>query len=122
MAFLAQQMAKAPLAKLMRIGWRSVGHVLARVVADKLDRARLDGLVMLGVDEVSHGADHRFLTCVADHQTGGVVWATPGRNAQTLQGFFNGLTDEQKATRLSEYRCCLPALRHFRYGTRVRWL
>jgi transposase len=97
-AFLAQQMAKTPLTKLMRIGWRSVGKILARVVADKLDRGRLDGLVMLGVDEVSHGAGHRFLTCVADHASGAVVWAAPGRNAQTLQGFFNELTDEQKAS------------------------
>ena len=30
--------------------------------------------------------------------------------------------DERNATRLSEYRCCLPALRHFLDGTRVRWL
>jgi len=95
-AFLAQQMAKTPLAGLMRIGWRSVGKILARVVADKLDRGRLDGLVMIGVDEVSHGAGHRFLTCVADHRSGGVVWAAPGRNAQTLQGFFDELTGEQK--------------------------
>ncbi len=97
-AFLAQQMAKTPLAKLMRIGWRSVGKILARVVADKLDRSRLDGLVMIGVDEVSHGAGHKFLTCVADHTGGGVVWAAPGRNAATLQGFFNELSDEQKAS------------------------
>ena len=97
-AFLAQQMAKTPITRLMRIGWRSVGKILARVVADKLDGARLDGLVMLGCDEVSHGAGHRFLTCVADHHTGGVVWAAPGRNAQTLQGFFDQLSDEQKAS------------------------
>jgi transposase len=93
-AFLAQQMAKTPLTKLLRIGWRSVGAILARVVADKLDRHRLDALVMIGVDEVSYGADRRLLTCVADHDSGGVVWAAPGRNAQTLQGFF----DEQKAS------------------------
>ncbi|MEO8898584.1 MAG: ISL3 family transposase [Candidatus Dormibacter sp.] len=97
-AFLAQQMAKTPLTKLMRIGWRSVGSVLARVVADKLDRTRLDGLVMIGVDEVSHGAGHKFLTCVADHASGGVVWAAPGRNAATLQGFFDELSDAQKAS------------------------
>jgi transposase len=29
---------------------------------------------------------------------GGVVWAAPGRNAQTLQAFFNELTAEQKAS------------------------
>jgi transposase len=97
-AFLAQQMAKTPLVRLMRIGWRSVGNILARVVADKLDRGRLDGLVMIGCDEVSYGADRRFLTCVADHASGGVVWAAPGRNAATLRGFFDELTDEQKAS------------------------
>jgi transposase len=97
-AFLAQQMAKTPITKLMRIGWRSVGTVLVRVVADKLDRGRLDGLVMIGVDEVSYASEHRFLTCVADHASGGVVWAAPGRNAKTLHGFFNELSSEQKAS------------------------
>jgi transposase len=97
-AFLAQQMAKTPITKLMRIGWRSVGKILARVVADKLDRDRLDGLVMIGCDEVSYASEHRFLTCVANHETGGVVWAAPGRNAATLQEFFAELTDEQKAS------------------------
>jgi transposase len=53
---------------------------------------------MLGVDEVSYASEHRFLTCVADHVAGGVVWAAPGRNAQALQGFFAELTDEQKAS------------------------
>jgi transposase len=27
-----------------------------------------------------------------------VVWAAPGRNAQTLQGFFDELTDQQKSS------------------------
>jgi transposase len=35
---------------------------------------------------------------VADHQTGGIVWAAPGRNASSLQAFFDALTDEQKAS------------------------
>jgi transposase len=53
---------------------------------------------MLGVDEISHGADHRFLTCVADHATGAIVGAAAGRNASTLRAFFDALTDEQKAS------------------------
>jgi transposase len=71
---------------------------LARVVAEKLPAGRLDGLELIGVDEVSYGADHKFLTCVANHETGGIVWATEGRNAASLQAFFDGLTDEQKAS------------------------
>ncbi|MCA1679281.1 MAG: ISL3 family transposase, partial [Actinobacteria bacterium] len=97
-AWLAQQMAKTPITKLLRIGWESVGKIIERVVADKLDEGRLDGLVWLGVDEISYQADHRFLTCVADHHSGGVVWAAPGRNAQTLQAFFDQLSTEQKSS------------------------
>ena len=67
----------------------TVGNILQRVVAEKLPAGGLDGLELIGVDEVSYGADHRFLTCVANHGTGGIVWATEGRNAASLQAFFN---------------------------------
>ena len=52
-AFLAQQMAKTPIARLLRIAWDSVGDIVARVVADHLGEARFHGLVMIGVDEIS---------------------------------------------------------------------
>lgn len=97
-AWLAQQISKTQITRLLRIGWASVGTIVARVVAEHLDGDRLDGLELLGVDEISHGADHRFLTCVADHATDAIVWAAPGRNAATLQAFFDALSDEQKAS------------------------
>ncbi len=97
-AWLAQQMSKTQITRLLRIAWPSVGKIAERVVADHLDEGRLDGLVRLGVDEISYGADHRFLTCVADHEGGGVVWAAPGRNAATLQGFFDRLTERQRSS------------------------
>ena len=97
-AWLAQQMSQTQVTRLMRIGWETVGKIVTRVVAEKLPGGRLDGLELIGVDEVSYGADHKFLTCVADHEKGSIVWATEGRNAASLQAFFDGLTVEQKAS------------------------
>jgi transposase len=97
-AWLAQQMSQTQVTRLMRIGWQTVGSILARVVAEKLPAGRLDGLELIGVDEVSYGAEHTFLTCVANHDSGGIVWATEGRNANSLQAFFDQLTDEQTAS------------------------
>ena len=97
-AWLAQQMSQTQVTRLMRIAWETVGNILERVVADTLDLGRLDGLQFIGVDEVGYGADHKFLTCVADHERGRIVWAAEGRNAASLQAFFDGLTDEQKAS------------------------
>ena len=49
-AWLAQQMAKAPITRLLRVGWDTVGNIVERVVADRLDHRRLDGLVAVGVE------------------------------------------------------------------------
>jgi transposase len=87
-AFLAQQMAKTPIRRLMRIAWDSVGDIVTRVVTDHLTEARFYGLVLIGVDEISYRRGQRYLTCVADHNSGRVVWAKPGRDAKTLQAFF----------------------------------
>ena len=97
-AWLAQQMSQTQACRLLRIGWATVGRIAARAVAELLDPGRLDGLELIGVDEISYAADHRFLTCVADHATGGIVWATEGRNAASLHAFFDGLTSEQKTS------------------------
>lgn len=98
-AFLAQQMAKTPISVLLRIGWDTVGAIVARVVADRLDDERLAGLVMIGVDEISYRRGQRYLTQVCDHTTGAIVWARPGRNAQTLQAFFTELGDRGASIR-----------------------
>jgi len=98
-AWLAQQMAKTPIAGLLRVGWDSVGRIVARVVGDHLDERRLAGLVAIGVDEISYRRGQRYLTSVADHQTGAIVWCSPGRNAATLQAFFDELGDRRHSIR-----------------------
>ena len=96
-AWLAQQMAKTPIAALLRVGWDTVGQIVERVVADHLDHRRLEGLIAIGVDEISYRRGQRYLTSVADHASGSIVWCAPGRNARTLQAFFD-LLGERKHT------------------------
>ncbi len=98
-AWLAQQMAFSPITRLLRVGWRTVGRIVERVVADHLDERRLEGLVAIGVDEISYRRHHRYLTSVADHRTGAIVWCSPGRNSATLQAFFDELGDRRESIR-----------------------
>jgi transposase len=98
-AWLAQQMAFAPIARLLRVGWHTIGPIVERVVADHLDQRRLEGLVWIGVDEISYRRHHRYLTSVADHATGAIVWCSPGRNSATLQRFFDELGDRKDSIR-----------------------
>jgi transposase len=98
-AWLAQQMAKTPIAGLLRIAWDTVGRIVARVSADHLDERRLDGLVCIGVDEISYRRGQRYLTSVADHRTGAIVWCRAGRNSATLAEFFVQLGDRKDSIR-----------------------
>jgi transposase len=87
-AVLATKTDKTTIARLLRIDWDTVGRICQRVVADELDPARLDGLVHIGVDEVSWKKHHHYLTLVTDHVSGRIVWGAPGRDAATLDTFF----------------------------------
>ncbi len=98
-AFLAQQMAKTPVSRLLRIAWETVGAIVERVVADRLDESRLEGLVAIACDEISYRKGQRYLTCVADHARGAIIWAKPGRNAATLQAFFDELGERKASIR-----------------------
>jgi transposase len=98
-AWLAQQMARTPICGLLRIGWDTVGRIIARVVADRLDEHRLEGLVCIGVDEISYRRHHRYLTSVADHRSGAIVWCRAGRNSATLAEFFAELGPRKHSIR-----------------------
>lgn len=89
-AWLAVQCSKSAVVELMRIAWRSVGAIVARVSADVDARVdRLAGLRRIGIDEISYKRGHRYLTVVVDHDSGRLVWAAAGRDTATLQGFFD---------------------------------
>jgi len=98
-AWLAQQMAKTPIAGMLRIAWDTVGRIVERVIADHLDEQRLSALVAIGVDEISYRRHHRYLTSVVDHRAGAIVWCAAGRNAGTLQRFFDELGDRRHTIR-----------------------
>ncbi|MHB8339599.1 MAG: ISL3 family transposase [Mycobacteriales bacterium] len=89
--YLATQTDKTAIARMCRVDWDSVGRIISRVVGEKLDPARLERLFIIGVDEVSWRKHHKYLTLVTDHATGKVVWGAEGRDAATLDGFFDAL-------------------------------
>jgi transposase len=95
-AWLAQRVDKTTVARLLRVAWETVAAIVVRVVAERLDPARLERLYRIGVDEVSYRKGHRYLTVVADHdQAGAVVWAAEGKDAATLEAFYGELGPER---------------------------
>jgi transposase len=94
-AWLAQQMARTAVCKLMGIDWRTVGAILERVVKDRLDPERLNDLYVIGVDEISFRRHHQYVTVGVDHLKKRVVWVGEGKGADTLNRFFAELGPER---------------------------
>ena len=79
-AWLATQTSKSAVTQLMRIAWRTVGAIVTRVWDDKVKlHDPFADLTRIGVDEISYKRGHKYLTVIVDHDSGRLVWATPGR-------------------------------------------
>jgi transposase len=97
-AWLAAACSKTTITQLMRISWRTVGHIIARVTAEQLAGVDpLAGLTRIGIDEISYKRGHKYLIVVVDHDTGKLVWAAPGRDTATMNAFFDQLGPERAA-------------------------
>jgi transposase len=95
--YLAQRCDKTTVSDMMRVAWDTVGTIIQRVVARRQRPDLLDGLTHIGVDELSYRRHHEYITVVVDHRRGHVVWAQPGKNADTLKAFFDELGTERCA-------------------------
>ena len=95
--YVAQRCDKTTVGAMMRVAWETVGAIIQRVVARHRDRDLLDGLTHIGVDELSYRRHHEYITVVVDHTRGHVIWAKPGKNADTLKAFFAELGTERCA-------------------------
>lgn len=96
LAFLAQRMDKTTVTRMMRVAWESVGRVAARVVERLRIRDPLDGLKHIAIDELSYKRHHYYVTIVLNER-GDVVWAAPGKSAETLHAFFAALGETRTA-------------------------
>lgn len=95
-SWLAARMSKTAVAAFMGTAWRTVDAIVKRRVDEHLDTDRLDKLYRIGVDEIAYKKGRKFLTVVADHDTGRLVWAGEGRSQAVLGEFFDLLDPQHR--------------------------
>jgi transposase len=93
-AWLATRTDKSTIRRMLRIDWDTVGRIIKRVCADELDPGRLNDLFDIGIDEVSWKRQHNYLTLVADHRRGKIVWGCERAGEKAADSFFAELDPE----------------------------
>ena len=95
-AWLAAACPETTITQLMRISWRTVGTIIARVAGEAAAATdRFAGLRRIGIDEISCKRGHKYLVIVVDHDTRLLIWAAPGREASTVHAFSGQLGAER---------------------------
>jgi len=96
-AWLASKTDKTATCRLVRIDWRTIGRIIERVAGELIDSDRLGDLFEISVDEVAWRKGHRYLTLIADHLRGCVVWGCEGKGRAAADEFFAELDPEVAA-------------------------
>lgn len=97
-SFYAQQSSQTVVSRVMKISWPTVGNIIRRTVARRFTPLRVRKLYRIGVDEISYRKRHKYLTIVADHDTGQVVYAGNGKSGEALDPFLDTLGDDGRST------------------------
>ena len=78
--------------------WGQVARIQSRSVRRGLQRRQLENLSEIGVDETSFQKRHEYVTAVYDFPGNRVVYVADDRKRSSLDGFFEGLRPEQRAS------------------------
>jgi transposase len=92
---LAQQMPFAAVARTVGESWHRVHAICSRYVELAAAAADLSETTALAIDETSYRRGHNYLTIAADADERKVVFATEGRDAETIERLAEHLTEHQ---------------------------
>lgn len=116
-AELARHLRWQETARHFRLDWKSVAHIVRRVVTYGLARCRRRPLHVLGIDEVSRRKGHHYLTVAYDLERRVLLWVGEDRTEETLTRFFTELGRRRSATIrvvcLDMWQAYLKAVRNY---------
>jgi len=89
---LSHCMTTKDIAGLMHMHWNTIWQIISGHLTKYIPSTRdLRKLKWIGIDEISYGKNHRYLTLVVDHVTGRIVHVARNRNEDSLYRFFKRL-------------------------------
>jgi transposase len=88
---LSKDMTIQALAKHLCVSWDVIKDIQKRCLGRHFPPPKLNGLRVIGIDEIYLGKRHRFQTVVLDLVSGAVVFVGQGKGAAALEPFWKKL-------------------------------
>jgi transposase len=81
----------------LALSWDEIHGIMERAVTRGLERRTSETVAKLGVDEKAFRKGHQYFTLVNDLERGRVLYVAEDRTRTSLDGFWETLTNEQRA-------------------------
>jgi len=94
---LCKTMTVSDVARHFGLNWKTVKNIDKAFLEEKYAQTDYEGLRLLAVDEIAVKKGQQYMTVVIDYVTGRVVWMGRDRKKETLDAFFAGMSDQQRA-------------------------
>ena len=91
---LCQLMPLTDVCRLTQLHWHQVKAIDKKGLTRRFSQRHFSGLKLLCVDELAVRKGHHYLTIVANHETGEVLYVAEDRTCDSLVKFFKTLTPE----------------------------
>ena len=92
-----QAASTAAVSRRLGLTWDELDGIQARAVRRGLARRKREVVRRIGVDETSFQKRHEYVTVVCDLERPRVLHVADGRGQEALDGFYEGLDEEQLA-------------------------
>lgn len=88
---LSQMSTIQDAADFLGVSWDTVKDIQKADLKKRYKRIKLRKLKWIGIDEISIGHGHRYLTVVLDFKSGAVVYVGKGKGEEALEAFWRRL-------------------------------
>lgn len=95
---LCQHMTVEDVAQHHKMSWDQVKQIDKAELRKRYEKRSLEGLRILGVDEISLRKRHHYLTIIANYETGEVIGVVKDRTYQALANFLKKLRMDTDVT------------------------
>jgi transposase len=94
---LCRYMSIKEIAEHLGLDWKTVKEIHKRSLQQKYSHEERGSPRILVVDEISIRKRHRYMSIIADWESGRVLGVGEGRSAESLKRFFASLSEKQRS-------------------------
>jgi transposase len=92
-----QEASIAAVSRQLMLSWNAIDRIMQRAVRRGLERRAESRPTRLGVDETSFRKRHDYVTVVSDQESQTVLYVADDRGQDSLAGFFETISADQKS-------------------------